>query len=61
MRRGRWRNGNTAVAFPSMPRCIEADDRAGRERLLRYCARRPFALGRLHELDPERLPYESAE
>jgi hypothetical protein len=40
---------------------IEAADRAGRERLLRYCARRPFALGRLHELDLGRLPYESAD
>ena len=37
---------------------IEATDRAGRERLLRYCARPPFALGRLRELDPERLCYE---
>jgi hypothetical protein len=38
---------------------IEAADRAGRERLLRYCARPPFALDRLRELDPERLRYES--
>ena len=30
---------------------IEAADRAGRERLLRYCARPPFALERLRELD----------
>jgi hypothetical protein len=37
---------------------IEAADRAGRERLLRYCARPPFALHRLRELDPERLRYE---
>ena len=33
---------------------IEAADRAGRERLLRYCARPSFALDRLRELDPER-------
>ena len=37
---------------------IEAADRAGRERLLRYCARPPFALDRLRELGPERLRYE---
>jgi hypothetical protein len=32
---------------------IEADDRGGRERLWRYCARPPFALDRLRESDPE--------
>ena len=37
---------------------IEAEDRAGRERLPRYCARPPFALDRLRELNPERLRYE---
>jgi hypothetical protein len=37
---------------------IAAADRAGRERLLRYWARPPFALDRLRELDPERLLYE---
>jgi len=40
---------------------IAAADRAGRERLLRYCARPPFALDRLHQLDPERLLYASAK
>ena len=40
---------------------IEAADRAGRERLLRYCARPPFALDRLHEVDSERLRYDSAK
>jgi len=30
---------------------IEATDRAGRERLLRYCARPPLALDRLREHD----------
>ena len=29
---------------------IQGDDRAGVERLLRYCARPPFALERLHAL-----------
>jgi hypothetical protein len=37
---------------------IEAADRAGRERLLRYCARPPFALERLRELDCEHLIYD---
>ena len=36
---------------------IETADRAGRERLLRCCARPPFALERLRKLDPERLLY----
>jgi len=37
---------------------IQAADRAGRERLLRYCARPPFALDRLRELDREHLLYD---
>jgi hypothetical protein len=40
---------------------IAAADRAGRERLLRYCARPPFPLDRLHEVDTERLRYDSTE
>lgn len=40
---------------------IEAADRAGRERLLRYCARPPFAVDRLRQLDPERLLYDSTK
>jgi hypothetical protein len=36
---------------------IEADDRKGLERLLRYCARPPFAADRLEEPDPQRLIY----
>jgi len=40
---------------------IEATDHAGRERLLRYCARPPFALDRLRALDPERLLYHGAK
>ena len=40
---------------------IEADDRVGLERLLRYCARPAFALERLREIDPGHLVYESAK
>jgi hypothetical protein len=40
---------------------IEAADRAGCLRLLRYCARPPFAMERLRELDGERLRYESTK
>jgi len=40
---------------------IEANDHAGRERLLRYCTRPPFALDRLRALDPERLLYDGAK
>jgi hypothetical protein len=36
---------------------IQADDRAGLERLLRYCARPPFALERLAQLPDGRLLY----
>ena len=36
---------------------IAAAECGGRERLLRYCARPPFALRRLRELDPEHLLY----
>lgn len=38
---------------------IEAADRAGRERLLRYRARPSFAMERLRELDGEHLIYDS--
>jgi hypothetical protein len=38
---------------------IEADDRRGLERLLRYCARPAFAQERLREIDAEHLVYES--
>ena len=43
------------------PRCrrIEANDRSGLERLLRYCARPVFALERLRQIDAEHLVYES--
>ena len=36
---------------------IEALDRAGLERLLRYCARGPLALDRLQQINPEQLVY----
>ena len=39
--------------------CIEGADRAGLERLLRYCARPPFALEHLQKLDAEHLCYHS--
>lgn len=38
---------------------IEAEDRPGLERLLRYCARPVFALERLRQINPEHLVYES--
>ena len=37
---------------------IEANDRAGLERLLRYCARPAFAQEQLREIDAEHLVYE---
>jgi hypothetical protein len=53
---GQWQHGGGFSVDGSVR--IEATDRAGRERLLRYCARPPFALDRLRELGPERLRYE---
>lgn len=38
---------------------IEAVDRSGLERLLRYCARPVFSLERLRQIDPEHRVYES--
>jgi hypothetical protein len=38
---------------------IRENDRAGLERLLRYCARPPFALEHLQQLDAEHLIYHS--
>jgi len=40
---------------------IEAHERDGLERLLRYCARPPFALERLREIDTGHLVYESVK
>ena len=37
---------------------IDGADQAGRERLLRYCARPPFALDHLHQHDAEHLRYD---
>ena len=42
-----------------MRRCASRPRTVPCERLLRYCARPPFALDRLRELDPEHLCYES--
>jgi hypothetical protein len=53
---GQWAHGGGFSVDGSVR--IEAADRAGRERLLRYCARPPFALDRLRELDPEHLVYD---
>ena len=39
--------------------CIEAADRIGLERLLRYCARPPFALTHLHQRDTLHLVYRN--
>ena len=36
---------------------VEGADLAGRERLLRYCARPPFALDHVHQHDAEHLVY----
>ena len=44
---GLWQHGGGFSVDGSVR--IEAADRAGRERLLRYCARPPFALHRLRE------------
>ncbi len=52
---GKWNNGGGFSVDASVR--IEADDRAGRERLLRTCARPPFALERLAAIDAQRLIY----
>jgi hypothetical protein len=54
---GQWAHGGGFSVDASVR--IEANDRAGRERLLRYCARPPFALERLSELEPERFIYDN--
>jgi len=53
---GQWAHGGGFSVDASVR--IEAADPAGRERLLRYCARPPFALDRLRELDPQHLVYD---
>jgi hypothetical protein len=52
---GQWKNGGGFSLDASV--CIEGHDRAALERLLRYCARPPFALERLESIDAERLLY----
>jgi hypothetical protein len=54
-----WQHGGGFSVNASVR--VDAEDRAGRERLLRYCARPPFALDRLRERDPERLLYEGSK
>ena len=53
--RAQWEHGGGFSVDASVR--IAAADRAGRERLLRYCARPLFALDRLRELDREHLIY----
>jgi hypothetical protein len=54
---GGWEHGGGFSVDASV--CIGGDDRAGMERLLRYCARPPFALEHLQQLDAEHLIYHS--
>jgi len=54
-----WQHGGGFSVDASVR--IEAADRAGRERLLRYCARPPFALERLQQRDAEHLLYEATK
>ena len=54
---GQWEHGGGFSVDASVR--VEATDRAGRERLLRYCARPPFALDRLRELDSDHLAYDN--
>ena len=56
---GQWQHGGGFSVDASVR--LEAADRAARERLLRYCARPPFALDRLCEFDPERLRDEGTK
>ena len=41
--------------------CIAGPDRAGLERLLRYCARPPFALERIEQVSEDRIVYRLPE
>ena len=54
---GSWVHGGGFSVNASV--CINEKDRAGLERLLRYCARPPFALEHLQQLDAEHLVYHS--
>jgi len=53
----RWHHGGGFSLDASVR--IEGRDRAGLERLLRYCARPPFALERLEQLAHDQLVYRS--
>jgi len=55
----RWHHGGGFLLDAAVR--IEGADRAGRERLLRYCARPPFALEHLHQHDAEHLVYDIAK
>ncbi|MBK9522268.1 MAG: transposase [Rhodocyclaceae bacterium] len=52
-----WEHGGGFSVDASV--CIEGNDRAGLERLLRYCARPPFALEHLHQHDAEHVVYHN--
>jgi hypothetical protein len=54
---GQWAQGEGFSVDGSVR--IGAADRADRERLLRYCARPPFALHRLGELDCDRFVFDN--
>lgn len=54
---GEWEHGGGFSVDASV--CIEGTDRRGLERLLRYCARPPFALEHLQERDAGHLVYRS--
>ena len=56
---GAWDHGGGFSLDASVR--VEADDRLGLERLLRYCARPAFALERLREIDAQHLVYESVK
>ncbi len=56
---GAWDHGGGFLLHASVR--VEANDRQGLERLLRYCARPAFALERLREIDPEHLVYEGVK
>lgn len=56
---GEWEHGGGFSVNAEVR--IEAHEREGLERLLRYCARPAFALERLREVDPEHLVYESVK
>jgi hypothetical protein len=59
MTRGRWRNGNTAAAFSSLPRCASRPPTApDASACCATLARPPFALERLRQLDGEQLSYD---